>query len=281
MSKRTILMFVLSILVLLGLVAGLFTGSIENALGTPQGTQTRANTDAMQLTPTPQMHKTNTSHPSPTATAQPQGGTQANTNQQNQQANMLATDTFQRPNQSLWGTASDGRQWGEDANTKPFFSINGLTGQIAGGQGPLEGIIGMPTDNVDITVSGIINQFGNNANFGAVLRWTDTNNWYKALVDGSHLEILKSVNNHPTIIAQMDVNTSAGVSQTIRFRSLGTMLFAKTWPSNTPEPQNWTIVTDDQTFTTGQFGIRVFEQPTTVITIMSFHATIASMSNDT
>lgn len=282
MSKRTILMFVLSILVLLGLVAGLFTGSIENALGMPQGTQAIANTHTMQPTSTAGMHKTNTAHPSPTAA--PQGNTSINNNQQTQpdpQASMLATDTFQRPDQPLWGTASDGRQWSGDANTSSSFSINGLTGRIAGGQGPLEALIGTPTDNVDITVSGIVNQFGNNVNMGAILRWTDAENWYKALSDGNHLTILKSVNDHPTTLAQMNVNTTAGVSQTLRFRSLGTMLFAKVWSSGTPEPQNWTIVIDDQTFTTGQFGIRVFEQPTTVITITSFHATIASIGNDT
>ncbi|TME05669.1 MAG: hypothetical protein E6I80_16330 [Chloroflexi bacterium] len=32
-------------------------------------------------------------------------------------ANKLA-DTFQRANQSLWGTASDGQTWGGDANSR-------------------------------------------------------------------------------------------------------------------------------------------------------------------
>jgi len=39
------------------------------------------------------------------------------------------------------------------------------------------------------------------------------------------------------------------------------------------------LMTNDNTFSTGQFGIRVSEQPTTVITIMSFNATAASIGN--
>jgi hypothetical protein len=140
-------------------------------------------------------------------------------------------------------------------------------------------VIGLPTANVDVTISGSVNQFGNNVNLGTVLRWTDLNNFYKAFIDGNHLSILKSVNGQTSILKQMDVTTSAGVAQTLRFRSLGTMLFAKVWPSGTTEPQNWMLVVGDQTFTTGQFGIRVFAQPTTMITITSFNAITASMGN--
>jgi hypothetical protein len=278
MSKRTILMFVLSMLTLLGLVAGLFTGSIENALGMSQGTQTMITTHATQPTPIQKVIGTNNTHSSPAM--QSAGTMQANAVQPNQQ-DVLSTDTFQRQNQNLWGTASDGRQWEGDANTQPYFSISGLTGRIAGGQGALNAVIGLPTDDVDITVSGIVNQFGDSVNLGAILRWTDTNNWYKALIDGDHLKILKSINGQTTTIAQINMQTSAGVAQTLRFRSLGSMLFAKAWSSGTPEPQKWMLIADDQTFTTGRFGIRVFEESTTVINIMSFTATIASMDNDT
>ena len=81
------------------------------------------------------------------------------------------------------------------------------------------------------------------------------------------------------IIVQTNVKTNPGVAQTLRFRAIGTTLFAKVWPSATAEPQNWMLVTDDHTFPSGQFGIRVFEQPTTVISITSFIAITASMGN--
>ena len=270
MRKRTILIFTLSVLVLLGLVAGLFTGSIEKALGRPQKT---ANMQKMQQT----QSKTNT------PAANTPGTTPVNNNQPtppNKQTNILATDTFQRQNQALWGTASDGRQWGGDANTKPVFSISGMKGQITGGQGTSDAIIGASTSNVDITINGTINQFGTDVNLGIVLRWTDTNNWYKAFFDGNQLVILRNVNQQKTTIAHRDVKTRAGVMQTLRFRSIGAMLSAKVWPSGTPEPQKWLLMTNDNTFSTGQFGIRVSEQPTTVITIMSFNATAANIGNE-
>src|SRR5262249_27023513 len=115
--------------------------------------------------------------------------------------------------------------------------------------GTLNAVIGVPTDNVDITMSGSINQFGNGVNFGAVLRWTNPNNWYKAFIDGNQLAILRNVNGQKQTIAHMDVQTSAGVTQTIRFRSVGAMLFAKAWPGGTPEPQKWLVITDN-TFST-------------------------------
>src|SRR5258708_7414205 len=48
---------------------------------------------------------------------------------------ILAQDTFQRTNQQFWGTSSDGRLWGIDANSNNAFSIVNHTGQIMGGKG--------------------------------------------------------------------------------------------------------------------------------------------------
>src|SRR5204862_4344183 len=126
--------------ILLGLVAGLFAGAMEKALSRPAGTQ---------------------------RVQQTQG------NASDQQANVLAIDTFQRADQALWGRASDGHQWGGDANVKTFVSIQGGKGRVALGQGPLDAVIGLPVDSVDITMSGSVNQFGNAANLGVVLRWTN------------------------------------------------------------------------------------------------------------
>ena len=37
--------------------------------------------------------------------------------------NILARDTFQRADQNLWGTASDGQTWGADAMSSQSFMI--------------------------------------------------------------------------------------------------------------------------------------------------------------
>ena len=78
----------------------------------------------------------------------------------------------------------------------------------------------------------------------------------------------------------MAVATQAGVLQRLRFSALGTTLSAKVWPNTANEPQDWMLTVDDHTFTTGRFGIRVVEQPATVITIISFNAVKASAAND-
>src|SRR5947208_17088576 len=57
------------------------------------------------LTPTP----TPSPRPTPTNTPPPAFSVQ---------------DTFQRPNQTYWGTASNGMTWGGDANSSSSFSIN-------------------------------------------------------------------------------------------------------------------------------------------------------------
>src|SRR5436305_6681243 len=174
---HTILLFALGVPILLGLVAGLFTGAMVKALNRPAGTQR----------------------------------VQQHVNTPDQQTNILATDTFQRADQALWGRTSDGHQWSGDANVKPFFSIQGGKGRVALGRGPLDAVIGPPTDSVDVTMSGSVNQFGNTANLGVVLRWTDPNNWYKALIDGNSLVILKSVNGKVSTVKQVAVKTRAGI----------------------------------------------------------------------
>jgi serine/threonine protein kinase len=269
LPKRKGLPYILSAVLLIVLalsisIAGFSTHWFSGRTPPTQGTlQTQAKTNVPATTP-PVTTPVNT----------------AQQNQPNQQTAVLANDTFQRQNQTFWGTASDGRQWGGDANTISSFSIKGQQGQIVYGRGVLNAIIGVPTDNVDITISGSVNQFSSDATLGVILRWSDTNNWYKAVIDGQQLGILKSVDGKVSVISQINVKTSNGVAQTLRFRSLGTMLSAKVWPSGTTEPQNWMLIANDSSLSTGQFGIRVAEQSTTVITILSFNATTASISNN-
>jgi serine/threonine protein kinase len=196
-----------------------------------------------------------------------------------QAAAPLAEDSFDRPDQKLWGTASDGLQWSGDASTNQAFSIKGSIGRIAGGQGPVDALIGPSIGNVDVTVNGIINQSGTDVDLGIVLRWIDRDNWYKAYIDGTHLVILRDFKGDKRIIQSKDVSTSLGDVQTLRFHSFGTKLLAKVWPKDEKEP-DWMITVDDPTFSTGRFGIRVSEQPTTVITITHFTATIASTEDD-
>src|SRR5215470_14636583 len=49
--------------------------------------------------------------------------------------NILAQDTFQRPDQVFWGISSDGQPWGADAKNVPNFAIVNHAGQVTNGNG--------------------------------------------------------------------------------------------------------------------------------------------------
>jgi hypothetical protein len=260
MSTRVTILSFLVILVILGLVAGLFAGSIQKALFVP------TSQGMVHLAPV------NPVRPAPTqaaAMAPAQGNT-----------NTLAQDTFQRKDQPLWGNASDGRAWQGDANTANAFSVANGAGQIANAPGTFNALLGQPITNLDVTMNGSINHFNKgNVNLGAVVRWTDNRNWYKAYIDGTNIVMLKRVNGVTTTLATVPFQAQDGMMYSLRFRVLGAMLFAKAWPVGTPEPANWMLNITDTTFTTGQGGIRVLLQKTSIVTVTNFLVVPATTGN--
>ena len=104
-----------------------------------------------------------------------------------------------------------------------------------------------------------VNHFdnGGKVNTGAVLRWVDDKNWYKALIDGAHLQLLSRINGTSKSLATMAFPAQDGVSYTLRFRVVGANLFAKAWPANQPEPAAWMVTVTDTALTQGMGGIRV------------------------
>ncbi len=184
----------------------------------------------------------------------------------------LAQDTFQRPNQSLWGTASDGQTWGGDANTQSVFSIANNTGQVANATNTYSAVLGPSATNAEVLFSGSMSSFTNN-NLGAVLRWTDDNNWYKAYIDGASLIVQKKVSGATTNIGSVPFTATAGTSYTLRFRVVGTTLYAKVWQTGTTEPTNWMVTVTDTTFSSGFCGLRMLAQNGAIATYTSFLAT--------
>ncbi len=288
MNKRLLIITVLVMLVVVGMIAGLFMGSIQKALTLPMmqmmgnganganGANTNGNKHA--VTPVAQGQK------NPTAAKNPTPSPNANQAMQGQnitnQGNLLAQDTFQRTDQSLWGSSSDGRQWEGDANTSPSFSIANAAGRISNGQGSFNAVLGDPIADAEVLASGSVNQFTGNTNFGTVLRWTDGNNWYKALLDGTHLNILKRVNGQSTTLESIHFTAQADRVYMLRFRAIGAMLFARAWRVDQTEPNRWLAITSDNSLTTGRVGLRVVIQPTTIINVTSFTAMSATLNND-
>src|SRR6266536_1894901 len=141
----------------------------------------------------------------------------------------LGTDTFQRANESHWGTASDGQTWGGDANSQKAFSISSNAGLVSNtGGASYSGVLGPTAANAEVYATGSLSSFSN-SNFGDVLRWTDGNNWYKAYLDGAHLIIQKKVAGTATTLASVPFTATAGSSYTIHFRVVGSTLTANVW----------------------------------------------------
>jgi hypothetical protein len=188
---------------------------------------------------------------------------------------ILAQDSFKRANQIFWGSATDGRQWIGDANSIEVFSIVGNAGQVDHAQGTFNAILGPATTNAEVVFSGMANQFaaGASVNMGAVLRWTDNNNWYKALINGSKLQILRHVKGTTTSLGSVPFSAQGGVAYTLQFRAIGATLFAKAWQSNRPEPNAWMLTVMDTTLSKGSGGLRFLVQTGSVIRVTSFHET--------
>ncbi|HYT28436.1 MAG TPA: hypothetical protein VEL72_05425 [Ktedonobacteraceae bacterium] len=258
MRIRWIVFSFITLCMIAGLVAGVFSRSIEAALtiqkldGAPQTNATPSPATTPKGTPT----KTTT----PVATSMPGG------------VNVLAKDSFQRAAQTFWGKASDGRLWQGDANSVEVFSIKGGAGQIDHGQGAFNAVLGPVSANAEVIFTSSVNHFANGGkvNSGAALRWVDGNNWYKALIDGTQLQLLSRINGTTKSLATMPFPAQDGISYTLRFRVVGANLFAKVWLANQPEPAAWMLTVTDTALTQGMGGIRVLLQNASVIRVTSF-----------
>jgi len=232
---RLIGLTMLGILLIGGLLASVFAHSLEAALTVP----------ANSLVAPANLPKATT--PATPGTTSTEAVT-----------NILAQDTFQRADQLLWGSASDGQTWGGDTTNQAVFSIVAKTGQAANGQGAFNATLGPVITDGEVQFSGSINRF-NQSNFGALLRWTDANDWYKAYIDGTNLILLKKVAGMTTRIGAVPFKAIAGVFYTLRFRVSGTplaTLSAKVWQTGNPEPANWLVTATDSSLQRGFGGLR-------------------------
>jgi len=272
MITRLIGITLIGMLIIGSLIAAFYSQTIERALTSPPGKSMSSRSTGMM----PKMPTV-----SPTEMVPPATPTQA---AQILQATILAQDTFQRANQALWGAASDGQSWEGDANKLAAFSIGGSIhtwGQIANNRGQggqiYNALIGPASENVNLVVSGSVDPFRLNVNFGVVLRWHDVNNWYKALIDGADLVVLKRVNGVTTRLGALRFPALSGKTYTLHFRAIGATLFASAWQSDQPEPAHWMIVVSDMSLVSGQGGVRVVLQNNTVIHVASFLETVAGI----
>lgn len=181
----------------------------------------------------------------------------------------LAQDTFSRANQTFWGIASDGQRWQADAMSSPGFAIVNHAGQVANSNGIYDAILGPRITNAEVAFSGSVSRFGPST-LGALLRWTSAKNLYKAYLDGAHLILLKDVGGIVTTLKSVAFVAQESQLYTFHFRVLGSLLSAKVWPTNDPEPANWMVTTTDTSLSSGYGGLRVVLENGITATITSF-----------
>jgi hypothetical protein len=176
--------------------------------------------------------------------------------------NLLAEDTFNRPDQQFWGTASDGLAWGGEANKLNDFSIVNHTGQIkrAVGAAPkislYTAVLGTVHTNSEVIATTMIDDFIN-SHIAVMLRYTDDNHYYKARILGNVLDIFNRKDAaHGLTLASIPFTANTGVFYTMRFRAVGPTLLVKAWQSSATEPKDWMLAITDHTFQSGQAGLR-------------------------
>ncbi len=135
--------------------------------------------------------------------------------------------------------------------------------------------LGSSVANADVVVTGSISSFvtaTSNNEIGAMFRWIDNNNFYKAGVNGTNLRLYLRTNAGPVTLSTVPFAASAGVAYTIRVRAVGSSLMAKAWPAASPEPTAWMVTATDTTLAAGRCGVRLVFNATATVTFTSFLA---------
>jgi hypothetical protein len=88
-----------------------------------------------------------------------------------------------------------------------------------------------------------------------VLRASDSSNYYRCRLLSQALTIHKVVGGSVTQLATASFTTTAGASYWIRFRIVGTNLFAKVWADGGAEATSWLLSTTDSALSSGGFGL--------------------------
>jgi hypothetical protein len=126
-----------------------------------------------------------------------------------------------------------------------------------------------------VLFSGSLSSYGSNT-LGATLRWTDSNHFYRAFLNGKTLTVVKKVGGPLTTLGSVPFAAKAGTVYSIRFRVLGTTLTAKVWATGTTEPSGWMVTTSDSTLTAGRCGVLVYLANAVTADVVAFQATSAS-----
>jgi hypothetical protein len=139
------------------------------------------------------------------------------------------------------------------------FSINADRGQVAKSSTSYSAVLGPSAIDAQVLFSGSLSSYAS-ANLGAVLRWTDGNNWYKAYLTGTNLVLQRRLAGTYTTLATTPFTATAGTSYSLRFQVVGSTLSARAWATSGTEPSTWMVTATDTSLSSGFCGLRVLPQ---------------------
>lgn len=174
----------------------------------------------------------------------------------------LATDTFQRSNQSGWGTASDGGTWAVHdlgADTNSIVSNEGKAGPGFSGQYSTAIIGNGTTETINILVRLSINEAGADGVFGGVaFGWQDASNYYLVGNFEGGLYADKMVNGSRSALGGGNAISGWSIGAFFWVRVTCSILgiyACNAWMDGTPEPGTPLFSFTDSTYGVGHFGL--------------------------
>lgn len=159
----------------------------------------------------------------------------------------LGQDTFQRANQTGWGTSSDGHVWNNNvgSGTISITSDEGVISTTSGNDVDIQ-FDSVSAADVDLYVRFAINNSADVAGIegrysapGAVVTC------YKFLYYSGQVHINKSVAGSNTNLTNAGSAITVAAFYWFRFQIQGTTLSGKIWQDGTAEPVSWTTTTTD------------------------------------
>ncbi len=160
-----------------------------------------------------------------------------------------------RPNQSGWGTASDGQPWTELTASGVTFAVSSNELTATGSVNAFVQALGSSTLS-DCDVAARLASTSASDVLAVAFRITASNTYYFVRIGGGTLEIRKSVAGVITSLVSQVFTTTANTFYRVRGRVIGTTLQCKAFVDGANDPGWMLSVTDSAIAGPGQFGLR-------------------------
>jgi len=186
----------------------------------------------------------------------------------------IVQDTFQRPNQSGWGTASDGMTWSSGSS----LSISSNEGLISNSAASSFATLGSATTADGNALVRFLVGSTSADTAGIIMRHQSNGNMDLARYDGNgHLQFLVMSGGSWTVVSQTSFSPSAGSFYWLRAEVQGSSVYLKVWAAGSTEPSAWTWSGTSSTITAaGEMGLYGFAASGTPVKLDSFSVATVS-----